>query len=279
MFDSKKILDFNSPTAPIDEYDAKVFIFHQRDYYGYYVIDTDDQLQRAMVLSTAYMGFYDDFADFVSRLQLRITADTEIRFILDFNKVGFVPEAYYSEENNANYFKVLTPSRKNVQVRSMASSGQNLHMIYDVNEQIVPVSIVATKFPSVEIMPSSKGMIEQAHLYDRYVNFSLRNTGFYHTYKVENELIDHDYTNVIYEADFLNHILNYVKNLGLEKEDIVIILDGYADMASVLEDRLLNMDFRVARVQTAELDNLPEEFSFLPMYSFFSSYLNIKCEL
>ncbi len=277
MFDSKQILDFQLPEESIETIESQLFIFHQRDYFGFYVLGEDGNIQRAVVRATAYLGFYEDFSQMIADLDIDVNGS--VKFILDFNKLGLIPDAFFEPDNVRNYFKVLTPSRKNVQCTSMAAESQNLQIIFDLNEQIGPISMVASKFPQVEIIPSSKGMIEQRQPYDQYVNFSLRSKGFYHTHKSDNLLIDHDYTPLFYESDFLNGLLNYVQKLDTDKSELVLILDGYADMASVLEDRLVHMDFTVARIQSHELDQLPEEFTFLPMYSFFSSYLNIKCEL
>ncbi len=280
MFDSKRILDFTLPKTESSEEESvqKLFFFHQRDYFGYYVIGAERKLEQAQVYATAYLGFYDDFEQMVSTVKEAGLKPDEVYFVLDFNDLALIPEVYYNDGNKEHYYKILVPAATSLQLQAEASEQQKLEIVYNLNEQIKPISMLTSSFPEAQIIPSSKGIIEQVQDFDAYVNFSLRKSGLYHTYKKEGKLIEHQYIPLHYEADFLNTILHLVKQHESMPEKIVIVLDGYAEMASVLEDRLLNMDFRVARVQSSELGDLPEEFSFLPMYTFYNAYVNILCE-
>ncbi len=280
MFDSKRILDFTLPVSDRKEEKAKLrlFFFHQRDYYGYYILDHERKLQKAQVYATAYQGFYDDFERMVLELRECDLSLEEVYFILDFNNLALIPEMYYKAENKQHYYKILVPTASSPQLQAEASEQQKLEIVFNLNEQIKPISILTCSYPDAHIIPSSKGIIEQVQDFDAYVNFSLRKSGLYHTYKKGGKLIEHQYVPLHYEADFLNTILYLVQNHEENPKNIVIVLDGYAEMAAVLEDRLLSMDFRVARVQSSELGDLPEEFSFLPMYTFYNAYVNILCE-
>ncbi len=279
MFDSHKILEYKSvESADTKMSNLTLYIFHQRDYYGYYLLDPQRHLVETQVYASSYVGFYDDFLKIMQELKVHAEEVREISFILDFNKLALIPEVFYKPENMAAYYRVLSPNSTNTQVRAVKCKDQKLDIVFDLNEQITPISIVSQLFGEIQVVPSSKGIIEQHQDFEQYINFSLRKGGMYHTYKKKGKLIEHEYTPVHYDADFLNTILHYVDRFQLHKSDVVLVLDGYAEMASVLEDRLLKMDFRVARVQSSEMGELPEEFSFLPMYTFYNAYLNILCE-
>ncbi len=257
---------------------SKLYIFFQGDYFGYYATSDMGEVIDSEIFFYIVSGSDEDLEVFFRRLSEKYSYVKKQFIILDFKDIALVPEALYNDDYTAKYVEVIrSQKREQTQIASIFVPNEKLYMVYDELEQIELISRIARYFPDIQIIPSSLGLISQQQNFVHYVNFSLRGNGIYITEKKGGKLRRHLFHGISYEADFLNTILDYFQKNELPENKVLIIIDGYAEMASVLEDRLSNRNFRISRVHSRELEGLPDLFSYVPMYPIYSSFNNMLC--
>ncbi len=257
---------------------SKMYLFFQGDYLGYYAVSDMGEVIDAEIFFYISLNQADELGDFFEYIKVKYKKVSKQYIILDFKDIALVPEELFNEEFASEYVKAIrVHPRENNQIASVQVPREKLYMVYDEMEQLESFSLAARNFPDIQIIPSSLGLISQQQKFSHYINFSLRGNGIYITEKKAGKLRRHIYQGISYESDFLNTILDYFKSHNLDADKVMIIIDGYAEMAAVLEDRLAQRGFRISRVHSRELEGLPDLFSFVPMYPIYSSFNNMLC--